>query len=104
MSGSQLLNRYVNATQEDTHRIIQQAREENRLLVIDEASFAQYLCKEPDKVRTLLQQMSTRLRRISRDCADACRPVSDVVEAEKRHAARHRSADPAQAHQRMRHN
>ena len=37
MSGSQLLNRYVNATQEDTHRIIQQAREENRLLVIDEA-------------------------------------------------------------------
>ena len=57
--------------------------EDTALLVIDEASFAQYLCKEPDKVRTLLQQMSTRLRRISRDCADACRTVSDVVEAEK---------------------
>ena len=37
LSGSQLLNKYVNATQEDTHRMIRQAREENRLLVIDEA-------------------------------------------------------------------
>ena len=56
---------------------------ETTLLVIDEESFSQYLAKEPDKIRTLLQQMSMRLRRISRDCADACRTVSDVVEAEK---------------------
>ena len=57
--------------------------DDTALLVIDEASFSQYLSREPDKVRALLQQMSTRLRRISRDCADACRTVSDVVEAEK---------------------
>ncbi len=56
---------------------------ETTLLVIDEESFSQYLAKEPDKMRVLLQQMSTRLRRISRDCAEACRTVSDVVEAEK---------------------
>ena len=53
------------------------------LLVINEESFSQYLAREPEKIHALLQQMRTRLRRISRDCADACRTVSDVVEAEK---------------------
>lgn len=64
---------------------------ETTLLVIDEESFSQFIAKEPEKMHALLQQMSMRLRRISRDCADACRTVSDVVEAEK--AGRER--DPA---------
>jgi len=39
--------------------------------------------ESPEEMLSLLQQMSMRLRRISRDYAEACRTVSDVVEAEK---------------------
>ena len=51
--------------------------------VIEAESISRYLNEEPDVMRALLQQMSTRLRRISRDCTDACRTVNAVVEAEK---------------------
>lgn len=53
------------------------------LRVIDEANFGRSLAEDPDSMLSLLQQMSMRLRRISRDYADACRTVSDVMEAEK---------------------
>lgn len=57
--------------------------EGTRLQVIDEANFGRSLAEDPDSMLSLLQQMSMRLRRISRDYADACRTVSDVMEAEK---------------------
>ena len=53
------------------------------LCVIDERNFSRCLAENPENMRLLLQQMSTRLRRISRSYSDACRTVSDVLEAEK---------------------
>ena len=53
------------------------------LRVIKEEVFQESFQTDPEKMMTLLRQMSTRLRRISRDYADACRTVGDVVEAEK---------------------
>lgn len=57
--------------------------DDTALSVIKAESLSRYLNEEPDVMRALLQQMSTRLRRISRDCTDACRTVNAVVEAEK---------------------
>ena len=57
--------------------------DDTALEVIDEANFEQSFAENPAKMLSLLQQMSVRLRRISRDYGDACRTVSDVVEAEK---------------------
>lgn len=57
--------------------------EGTRLRVIDEANFGRSLAEDSEGMLALLQQMSMRLRRISRDYADACRTVSDVMEAEK---------------------
>ena len=57
--------------------------EDTVLEVIDEENFERSFSEDPTKMLSLLQQMSIRLRRISRDYADACRTVSDVVEAEK---------------------
>ena len=56
--------------------------EDTRLRVIDEANFGRSLAEDSESMLALLQQMSMRLRRISRDYADACRTVSDVMEAE----------------------
>ena len=57
--------------------------DDTALIHIDEDSFSRFLAEDPGKMLLMLQQMSMRLRRISRDYADACRTVSDVVEAEK---------------------
>lgn len=56
--------------------------EDTVLEVIDEENFERSFSENTAKMLSLLQQMSMRLRRISRDYADACRTVSDVVEAE----------------------
>ena len=50
---------------------------------IDEENFSRFVVENTDEMLSLLQQMSMRLRRISRDYADACRTVSDAVGAEK---------------------
>ena len=55
--------------------------DDTRLRVIDEENFNRIFAENPDDMLFLLQQMSMRLRRISRDYADACRTVSDVVAA-----------------------
>ena len=57
--------------------------DDTELQVIDEENFAQWFAENPEEMRYLLQQMSLRLRRTSRDYADVCRTVNDVVEAEK---------------------
>ena len=56
--------------------------EDTVLEEIDEENFERSFSENTAKMLSLLQQMSMRLRRISRDNADACRTVSDVVEAE----------------------
>lgn len=63
-------------------------RDDTALQVIGEDDFA--LCFEENSagMLSLLRQMSMRLRRISRDYADACWTVSAVVEAEKAGGAR----------------
>ena len=53
------------------------------LRVINEENFNRFVSENGGEMLALLQQMSMRLRRISRDYADACRTVSDAVEAEK---------------------
>lgn len=57
--------------------------DDTELLRITEESFHRFFEEDPDKMLLLLQQMSARLRRISRDYADASRTVSEVLEAEK---------------------
>ena len=57
--------------------------DDTALQVIDEENFSRVLTEDPEEMRFLLQQMSMRLRRTSRDYADVCRTVNDVVEAEK---------------------
>ncbi|MBO5555564.1 MAG: cyclic nucleotide-binding domain-containing protein [Oscillospiraceae bacterium] len=57
--------------------------DDTALRVIDEASFQRFTAEEPEKILPLLEQMSVRLRRISRDYAEACRTVDLVMEAEK---------------------
>ena len=49
---------------------------------IDEANFSRYFSEDPEEMLFLLQQMSTRLRRISRYYTEACRTVSDAMEAD----------------------
>lgn len=51
--------------------------------VISEKDFFEYYEKRPAKVLDLMQQMSNRLRRTTRDYIEACRTVHDAVEAEK---------------------
>ena len=50
---------------------------------IAESDFQAFFDENPELLLSLLQQMSSRLRRITRDYAGACRTVADVVEAEK---------------------
>ena len=57
--------------------------DDTELQVIDEENVARWFAENPKEMRYLLQQMSLRLRRTSRDYADVCRTVNDVVEAEK---------------------
>ena len=57
--------------------------EDTVLQVIDEENFTRFFAENPEEMRFLLQQMSMRLRRTSRDYADVCRTVNAVVEAEK---------------------
>lgn len=64
---------------------------------IAESDFQDFFDENPELLLSLLQQMSSRLRRITRDYAGACRTVADVVEAEKARqdfsdALRHRIA------------
>lgn len=50
---------------------------------IAEPNFQAFFDENPELLLNLLQQMSSRLRRVTRDYAGACRTVADVVEAEK---------------------
>ncbi len=51
--------------------------------VIREGDFALCFEENPAGMLALLRDMSMRLRRISRSCAEACQTVSEVVEAGK---------------------
>ena len=51
--------------------------------VIAESDFRAVFDENPEQFLNMLQQMSSRLRRVTRDYAEACRTVADVVEAEK---------------------
>lgn len=67
--------------------------DETVLIRVDEDGFSQFLAEEPGRMLLMLRQMSMRLRRISRDYADACRTVSDVLDAEKAGIARDAALD-----------
>ena len=53
------------------------------LQVINEGDFSLCFEENPAGMLTLLRQMSMRLRRISRDYADACNTVAALVEADQ---------------------
>ena len=53
------------------------------LNVIKEDEFYEYFEKQPTKVLLLMQQMSNRLRRTTKDYLEGCRAVYEAVEAEK---------------------
>ena len=57
--------------------------DDTTLDVITEQGFQAAFDENPDQFINMLQQMSSRLRRVTRDYAEACRTVADVVEAEK---------------------
>ncbi len=60
--------------------------DDTRLQVIREEDFTRSFEEDPERMLALLQQMSTRLRRISRDYAEASRTIGDLVEARKQGA------------------
>ena len=53
------------------------------LSVITEKEFSDYFEKQPAKVLVLMQQMSQRLRRTTKDYLDGCRAVYEAVWADK---------------------
>ena len=57
--------------------------DDTALDVITEQGFQAAFGENPEQFINMLQQMSSRLRRVTRDYAEACRTVADVVEAEK---------------------
>ena len=57
--------------------------DDTALDVIAESDFRAVFDENPEQFLNMLQQMSSRLRRVTRDYAEACRTVADVVEAEK---------------------
>ena len=57
--------------------------DDTALDVITEQGFQAAFDENPEQFINILQQMSSRLRRVTRDYAEACRTVADVVEAEK---------------------
>ena len=58
---------------------------------ISEADFAAYFEQNPPKVLDMMQQMCSRLRKTTRDYVEACRTVSETVEAEKTGGVKSRS-------------
>ena len=56
--------------------------DDTTLKVIDEENFTRCFSENPEEILFMLQQMSMRLRQISRDYTEACRTVSDVMEAD----------------------
>lgn len=57
--------------------------DDTMLDIIAEQDFHVLFEENPTQLLLLMQQMSNRLRRVTRDYAEACRTVHDVVEAEK---------------------
>ena len=65
--------------------------------VIREADAKELFRENPTQMLNILEQMCSRLRRVSRDYAEACRTVRDVVDTEKaaqqkRDSLKHRMA------------
>ena len=56
--------------------------DDTALKIIDEENFTRCFSENPEEILFMLQQMSMRLRQISRDYTEACRTVSDVMEAD----------------------
>lgn len=50
---------------------------------INDEDFQTFFEENPDQIVNMLQQMCSRLRRVTRNYDEACRTVHDVVEAEK---------------------
>ena len=59
------------------------ALEDTTLDTISESEFYDFFREQPVKVLLLMQQMSSRLRRTTRDYVEACRTVYETAEAEK---------------------
>ena len=57
--------------------------DDTSLEVIDEENFNHFFAEDPEEMLLLMLQMSMYLRRISREYTEACRTVSDVMEADK---------------------
>ena len=53
------------------------------LSVITEEAFYEYFEKQPAKVLVLMQQMSHRLRRTTKDYLEGCRAIYEAVEADQ---------------------
>ena len=57
--------------------------DDTTLKVIDEENFTRCFSENPEEILFMLQQMSVRLRQISRDYNEACHTVSNVMEADR---------------------
>ena len=78
--------------------------DDTALDVITESDYLAIFNENPEQFMNMLQQMCSRLRRVTRDYAEACRTVADVVEAEKAgeeksDALRHRIAKTLSGYQ-----
>ena len=51
--------------------------------VVTAETFSDYFMNDPQKVYTIMTQMSRRIRELSDDYLEACRAVAETVEAEK---------------------
>lgn len=56
---------------------------DTRVQVISAETFNEYFQKQPVKVLMIMQHMSKRLRELTKDYMDACRTVSEAMEAEE---------------------
>ncbi|MCR5825827.1 MAG: cyclic nucleotide-binding domain-containing protein [Oscillospiraceae bacterium] len=59
------------------------ATERTIVKVYDRESFAELFSRRPSMVLAIMQQMSARIRELQRDYNDACRIVSESLEAER---------------------
>lgn len=53
------------------------------LVMVSQENFQDYIKEHPEKVLSIMQHMSGRIRNLTADYLDACRAVSEAVEAEK---------------------
>lgn len=60
------------------------AIEDTKVEVIDAESLGEYFKNSPEKILGILQQMSVRLREISKKYGETCQTISEYVDKEKK--------------------